>query len=84
MRNINPLSKCRRDFLDVLAATTSLLLINGLPAWAGQQPGGSSSGPTVEGSSTIWSPPIEFWPKSALLMAMDTSVSAIRSRPSGS
>jgi ribulose-5-phosphate 4-epimerase/fuculose-1-phosphate aldolase len=49
MRNINPLSKCRRDFLDVLAATTSLLLINGLPAWAGQQPGGSSSGPTVEG-----------------------------------
>ena len=46
---MNPLSKCRRDFLDVLAATTSLLLINGHPAWAGQQPGGSSSGPTVEG-----------------------------------
>ena len=49
MSNINPFSKCRRDFLDVLAATASLLLVNGLPAWAGQQPGGSSSGPTVEG-----------------------------------
>ncbi len=35
MRNINPLSKCRRDFLDVLAATTSLLLINGLPCVGG-------------------------------------------------
>jgi HCOMODA/2-hydroxy-3-carboxy-muconic semialdehyde decarboxylase len=49
MRNVNPSSKCRREFLDVLAATTSILLIKGLPAWAGQQPGGSSSGPTVEG-----------------------------------
>lgn len=84
MRNITPLSNCRRDFLDVLAATTSLLLINGLPAWAGQQPGGSSSGPTVEGVIDDLVAANRILPKSALLMAMDTSVSAIRSRPSGS
>jgi ribulose-5-phosphate 4-epimerase/fuculose-1-phosphate aldolase len=49
MRNVNPTSKCRREFLNVLAATTPILLIKGLPAWAGQQPGGSLSRPTVEG-----------------------------------
>jgi len=49
MRNVNPSWKCRREFLDVLAATSSILLNKGLPACAGQQPGGSFSAPTVEG-----------------------------------